>query len=491
MQAQAPVANTHRPKRDAVVLGVGQGARLVLFLLSMLTLSRLLGPADFGLMAMITAVLGVGEIFRDAGLSLASIQAAQVTDGQRANLFWLNVAAGGALTLIGVIGAPAIAAFYGHPEVSGLMQLASLTFLLNGAAAQYRASLIRAGRFRALVTTDVTAQAIALATAVLLAVNSMGAGALVAQQLTVTGVALLAVCFLVREAPGLPSRRASVRPFFSFGLNLLGTALLTYASRNLDNVLIGRFYGPAVLGPYSKAYQLYSQPQQQALAPFTNLAVRTLSAPERRHRYARDVEMLQRASNYIALVLLALLAAAADPVIQVMLGPGWSATVPLLRILCIGGAFQLMGNIYYWIFLSEGLTRVHLRCTLVSQPLSILALLVAVPWGATGVAVASAFGMFVEWLVPAVWGMRSARVEASRLLLRTLPPVLLALVSGVLAYSGVLLTAPGGAICQLMVVAAIALVLVGVALGASAPLRTRVRGIIGARIRRFSAPAQR
>jgi len=86
--------------RGAAVILSGQGVRIVIQLVGIVVLARLLSPADYGLVAMVTAIIGIAEIFRDFGLSSAAIQAKTITRGQKDNLFWTNTGIGAALSLV-------------------------------------------------------------------------------------------------------------------------------------------------------------------------------------------------------------------------------------------------------------------------------------------------------------------------------------------------------------------------------------------------------
>ncbi|HJO64947.1 MAG TPA: oligosaccharide flippase family protein, partial [Sphingomonas sanguinis] len=68
-----------------------QGLRVVLQMASVVVLSRLLLPSDFGVVAMTSPVLGFMMIFQDLGLSQAAVQRRILTQRQASTLYWLNV----------------------------------------------------------------------------------------------------------------------------------------------------------------------------------------------------------------------------------------------------------------------------------------------------------------------------------------------------------------------------------------------------------------
>ena len=104
-----------RSVRGVAVTMLGQGSRFVIQTASAMVLARLLVPADFGLIAMVTALTGFAVLFKDLGLSMATIQKAEITHEQISMLFWVNVAVSGLITMITAALAPAIAWFYNKP----------------------------------------------------------------------------------------------------------------------------------------------------------------------------------------------------------------------------------------------------------------------------------------------------------------------------------------------------------------------------------------
>lgn len=478
--------------RNAAFVSVSQAGKIGVSLVSIVVLSRLLPPADFGVYAMIIAVVGIGELFRDFGLSLAAIQAPSISTAQRTALFWANTGIGSALTVVAVVASPLIGGFYGRADLAPLVCVAALTFALNGAGAQYRVELTRSGRFKDLAIVDLLGQGVSLTGAIVLAAVGFGAWALVVQAVLLGLTMLIVLLVLGRWAPGRPHGLGEIRPFIGFGGQLLSVQLVSYVSSNLDKILVGRLFGAASLGLYAKAFQLYSQPVMQGVTPFANLAISVLSQVRDDPRaYLRRLLKLQLVTVYVGLVGFALMIALAEPLVAVALGPQWAETVPLFRILCIGGLFQILGVVYYWMFVSSGSMRVYLVCTVVTQPIAIALVVAGATQSTTGVAWGAAAGLFFEWLVPATWGTSKAIGAARSLLVGTARPLLVAAAIAALAFGAVQLTAGAGPVVQLIaglvlpavVVVPLMLVLPAVRTDV-AVLRGVVQDAVGTRLRR-------
>lgn len=387
-----------RASRGAAVTLAGQIIRISVQVVGIVLLARMLAPSDYGVTAMVLAIIGVGEILRDFGLSSAAIQAKTLSRGQRANLFWINVGIG--VTLTGVVAALSgpIAAFYGDDRLVLVTLALSCTFFLNGFSTQFRADLNRNFRFGQLAGVEIVAQVLALGIALGLAALGWGYWAIVAQQ--VLQVLFQAVVFPIIAGwwPGLPKRGEEMKPFLKFGGALVGAQLLNYASRNVDSVVIGRQFGALELGYYNRAFQLMVLPLNQINAPSTRVALPTLSRlQEQPKRYAEFISFGQTVLLNIVCFVLGFSVAQATDVIYLALGSQWDPTVPLFQILAVAGLFQAAAFSSYWVFLSHGLTTRHFVYMLVTRPFVIAIIIFGAVWGVEGVALAYALTAVLLW----------------------------------------------------------------------------------------------
>lgn len=431
--------------RNTAWVGASQLAKVVVAVLSLSVLSRLIPADQFGLFAIVTAILGVADLFRDFGLSLSAIQAPELSAEEQDNLFWANMLIGLLLTaLMAAVSVP-IAILYGNAALSGLIALASITFVLNGAATQYRVRLIRADRFRVQALVDIVASVLSLAVAIVSGIFGAGSYALALQAVSLAVLGLLLLCATTDWLPRPLHRVVSIRRFVSFGVQLFSVQVVSYLASNLDKIAIGKVYGATAVGYYSKAYTLYLQPLSQVLAPFTNLVLRRLSVlrddPE---RFVAELLRVQLLSGLVGFSAFAFAFVTAPDLVRVLLGPGWDPSIVIFQILCLGGAFQMLGFVYYWLFLASGGTKVYLRCALISQPIAAALVLVALPFGTEAVAWGVSVGNITEWLVPALWGAPRLLERAHRLVTGAVRPALVAVAVGVAAFLPTLIAPEAG-----------------------------------------------
>jgi O-antigen/teichoic acid export membrane protein len=399
-----------------VVLG-GQGVRILAQVASVAVLSRMLSPRDYGLVAMVLAVIAVAEIFRDLGLSTAAVQAKVLTREQRTNLWWVNTALGLGLALVAVAAAPLIAALYDEPALTTLTAALAGMFVLNGMAAQYRADLTRRMLFTRLAAAATLAPLVALGIAAYAAANGAGYWALVVQQLVQGVVTLVGVGIFAGWLPGRPRRGVEMGEFLRFGWSLAGTQLINYAASNIDSVLIGTRLGASQLGTYNRAWQLLMNPLGQLRGPTTTVALPVLSRirdnPALTQRF---VQRGQVALGYSLGAGLGLVAGAATPVCALFLGPGWDVA-GIFALLACAGLFQTLAYVGYWVYLAHGLTTELRHYTLVASTLKVLCVLVGVRYGITGVAAGYATAHLLEWPLSLWWISRRTRLRVGPLYL--------------------------------------------------------------------------
>ena len=372
---------------------------------------------------MVLSIVGIAAFLGDFGLSMASIQSQTITQAQRSNLFWTNAALGLVLSAAIYLLAGPIAAFYGRPELVSVTQVVSISFLINALGPQFRAEMTSKLRFKWLAATDVSAQIVGLLVAIIAALAGWGYWALVTQQLVVAFVTLVVLVIGAGWFPSLPSRRAAMRALYTYGINILGVQTVIYITSNIDNLLVGKFSGAAALGVYSKAYQIFRLPLLQIAAPMTRVALPILSKLQGDPRYDAYVLRAQVILSYSFGGVFFVLAAVADPAVRILLGPKWDAAVPIFAILAIGGVFQALGYVYYWIFLSKALTAMQFRYNLISRSLMVAMMCIGVIWGPIGVAIGVSLGQFGAWFILTVFAIPKTGVDTRAIVALTVRPM--------------------------------------------------------------------
>ncbi len=386
-----------RSLRGIAATAGAQGVRVLLQIGSVMMLSRLLGPAEFGLVAMVMPLIGLVLLFNEFGLNHAVVQQREVTLAQLSALFWANLGISAVLALAVVATAPLLAWLYAEPRVAPIAASLSLLLLLGGMAAQPMALLSRQMRFGVLSVIDVAGSLAGVVVGVLAALAGLGAWALVAMLLGNAAACLVLAWSLAGWRPGPPRRERGVFALLRFGGSVTGANLVAHLAYNIDKVLVGLASGPVALGLYERAGRLTVQPMWQAILPVARVAVPLLSRlqddPARyRAAYLRLLGAMLAATSpgiVCAIVL-------AEPVVVTLLGASWRDAAPILAAMAAGTLLAPLGISLGWLFISQGRPREQLLWGTASSLLVVAGYALGLPWGAVGVATAASA---MSWLV--------------------------------------------------------------------------------------------
>ncbi len=377
-----------RTARGGFVTMVTHGLKFAVSIVATAILARLLTPQDYGLIGMVAVATQFVAMFKDMGLSLATIQRSEINYDQISTLFWVNLTISVGIMLLMMLAAPGVAWFFGEPKLKMITVITAVGFLIGGLAVQHEALLRRQMRFFVLSAIAFTSMTLGYVAGIALAAYGIRYWALVGSQLVLLAANTAGVWLACRWRPGRPKRGSGVKAMLSFGGDVTGYSMINYFSRNVDNLLIGRFAGAPTLGLYNKASQLLGLPTDQINEPLFSVAIPALSrlsgSPERyRQAYLRMMEKV----IMLTMPVVALMIVAADWLVHLVLGPQWNQAAPILIFMSIAGLFAPVMNTGGWLLVTQGRTRHMLYWSAINAPLALVPIVIGLHyWGAVGVA---------------------------------------------------------------------------------------------------------
>jgi O-antigen/teichoic acid export membrane protein len=370
-------------------VGTIQAVRVSAQLLSILILSRLLAPEDFGLVAMAFAISNFALLVRDLGSGAAIIQRAVLEPETTSTAHWSNCLIGAVLgAALFLLSAP-FAALLKEPALQSLLQVLAISFPVLGSTTVHQALLERESRFALLARIEISAVLSGFMIAVVSALLGAGAYSLVLQTLSIAIVSALQLwgASKLRLGCGLSLHRA--RELWRFSGHLLGFNVVNYFARNADTMIIGRALGAASLGPYSLAYRIMLFPVQnltfvaaRALLPVmsrTQDAVAQLGS-----LYRRTLSVI----SFFTAPLMAGLFVLREPFVAVALDESWSSVARIIAWLAPVGFIQSLVSAGGVVLTALGRTEVLFRLGLFGTAVHVGAFVIGVAWGITGVAAA-------------------------------------------------------------------------------------------------------
>lgn len=410
---------------------LSQGVSIILQFGTTIILARILMPSDYGLQAMVLSVTGFLSLFKEAGLSAASVQRKTISRHEISTLFWINVAIGGLLTILTALIAPALVSFYNDERLYGITLLSSTVFTINALSIQHRALLDRTMQFTTNNYIDVISAIVGSIAAVWSASIGWGYWALIVQNVSLPLVTVIASWIAMPWIPGRPRWTPALKEMLQFGGTVTLNSVVVYIGYNAEKFLLGHFWGSGPLGLYGRAYQLANVPMQQLSNSVGSVAFPALSRlQEDRDRLCRFY--LKAHSLVVSITVPVVLGVAlfAEDIITTVLGPRWDGAAPILRLLSPAILFFALINPLSWLLRALGMVSRSMHIALVICPVMILGILTGLKHGPQGVALGYSSALILLAVPVLAWALHGTGVSLLDYWRAICPPLVAGVVGG-------------------------------------------------------------
>jgi O-antigen/teichoic acid export membrane protein len=392
----------------------GKGGHTVLNLLALVILARLLSPREFGTVGAALVLIEFSSIFSRLGLGPAVVQRRELESRHLKVAFTGSLILGLAIGLLVWLLAGQAAGFFRNAQVADVLRALAWVFPLKGVSALAEALLLRDLRFRWLANLDVATFAFGqVCVAIPLAYLGFGVWSLVvgtmAQTLIRCGLLLL-----VRRPPGLGLERQALGEMLHFGAGFTIARLANLLALQGDNLVVGRWLGPAALGLYSRAYGLMSAPASALGNVLDDVLFPTMA------RVQDDPVRLGLAYRRgVALIALVALPASvgmvilAPELVGVALGDRWVAATAPFQVLAAGTLFRTSYKMSDSLARSTGVVYSRARRQILYAAMVIGGAMVGQRWGITGVALGVLVALVANFLSMAQLSLTVCRMSWS------------------------------------------------------------------------------
>lgn len=352
-----------------------------------IALARLLMPADFGIMALLSFFASFSIVFVQGGLSTALIQRQQTSPDEESSVFWWNLTASLGFAGLLLIAAPFIAQVYGYPILADLMPFAAAQVVFSALGAVQTARLSRELRFRQLAVAGLSSSVISASVAVAAAWWGAGVWALAMQMATLAGVNSLSLWIVSGWRPNGHFRISTIKPLFGFGIHLSLSSVLDVVNAQGFALIVGKLHGVRDLGLFYRASGTQVLPSTILANVIGRVALPLFSArahaPDALRRGARMCMRLGMLLNVPAMTGLVVLS---DLVVLVLFGEKWSPAAPILSILSVAGMLLPLHVVNLQILLAQGRSDRYLRIELAKKVTGIPCIVIGSLFGIEGLA---------------------------------------------------------------------------------------------------------
>lgn len=352
-------------------------------------LARMLGPAHYGMLAILLAFTGLANVFVQTGFSTALVRNKDVNEADYSSVFCMStLVAAVAYGLIFAI-APTVGEFYDMPELVAPLRVIALVLFPGALNAVQQAKVSRELNFRVVFISNLVAVAVSGAVGIAIACNGGGLWALVAQSVLNVTVASSVMLFTVRWRPRFQCDFLRVKVLFSFGWKLLAAGLLDAIYHDLSSLVMGKKYSSETLGYYNRGRQF-----PQVLINAVNGTVQSVMLPvmsaqqDDRQQLKQTMRRSVILSSYLIFPVMAGLAAVATPLVELLLTEKWLPCVPYLRVFCFSLAFYPVHSCNLQAINAVGRSDVFLKLAVIKRTLGCIMLVTAVVLFSSPMAVA-------------------------------------------------------------------------------------------------------
>lgn len=401
-------------------------------------LAHYLEPSDFGLIAIVSVIIGFSALFMDLGISSSIIHSQDITHEQLSSLYWLNIASGIFLFVIIYCLAPVLAVFYNENELIPIIQLLAVTFIISGVGNQYSVLLQKELQFNVMAKISIISMLLGFIVSVGLAIRGHGVYALVYSSLvnSTAGSVFNILIGIKSYRPSLIYRHQEIMPMITFGMFQMGEKSLNFINSQFDVILIGKLLGTEALGIYTVSKNLSTRPAQVINPIITKVTFPIMAKVQDdvvklRAIYLKTINYLSSV-NFPVYILLAILA---KPIILILFGEKWQDSIIILQILSVYGAIRSTGNPVGSLLLAKGRADMGFYWNLGLFTFIPLTIYIGSQWKLGGVAY-SLLGLMTFLTIPNWYFMVKPLCEAgfTEYFQEILKPLFIATAGGIISY---------------------------------------------------------
>ena len=399
-------------------------------------LARILSPAEFGILGMITIFIAISNSIIDSGFSNALIRK---TDAKRIDyntVFLFNLAVSVLFYGILYLSSPAISRFFKEPQLISITRVMGLLLFINAFGIIQRTLLVKRVDFKTQTKVSVIASLGSAIVGIGMALMGYGVWSLVGQQLSRQFLNTLFLWVFNNWRPVLEFSKRSFKELFGFGSKLLLSGLLDTIYRNIYYIIIGRFYSAAQLGQYTRAEQFNNAFSSNLTSVVQRVSYPVLSSIQDEPERLRDAyRKVIRSSMLITFACMLGLAATAKPVILLLIGEKRLVAVKFLQIICFSGMLYPLHAINLNILQVKGRSDLFLKLEIIKKILAIGPICLGIFLGIEYMLLGSVFNGFLAYYLNSRYSANLINYSTKEQVLDILPTFIVSFIVAAVMWS--------------------------------------------------------
>ena len=327
-------------------------------------LARLLTPDDYGLVGMLAVFTAIAGALQESGFTSALANIEKPTDNDYNAVFWFSAFVGWVSYTLLFFAAPLIAKFFHHPELVDLSRFVFASLLFSSLGTTPAAYLFKNLMVRETTLLRVVSLLVSGVVGIILAFRGYAYWSLAWQQVLYITLTSLWRYFIIPWRPSLHIDFTPVRKMFSFSYKILITTIVNTLSQNILTFIFGRLYPAKAVGNFSQAFKWDTMASTFVSGTISQVAQPVLvEVSNEKERQMKVFRKMLRFTAFLAFPAMFGLSMVSHEFIVLLISDKWTDSIPLLRILCISGAFLPFYTMYQNLMISRGKSAVYMWCT--------------------------------------------------------------------------------------------------------------------------------
>lgn len=398
-------------------------------------LARLLAPAEFGIIGMISVFIGIGAILVDSGLSQSLVRTENPTQEDFSTIFYFNLVGSVFIYLIFFAAAPFIADFYRQDSLILFVRSYCLVFVINAFSNVQYTRLSKKMDFKTEMLIAIPSLIISSIVGISMAILGYGVWSLIVSAIVQSLVSSIQLWFRSTWRPSFIFKKKSFKNHFNFGYKLTLSGILDSIFSNLYVIIIGRLFPPAQLGFYNRADSLKQLPVAN-VSSIVNKVTFPLFAQiqnddiQLKAVYKKIMQMI----IFIIAPVLFFMAVLGEPLFRFLFTEKWLPAVPYFQILCLNGILYPIHSYNLNILKVKGRSDLFLKLEIFKKILLAIIISIAYQFDIYGLLFSSVLFSILAFFINSYYTGKYLKYPALQQLQDLLPTILLSVIASFIVF---------------------------------------------------------
>ncbi|WP_243032853.1 lipopolysaccharide biosynthesis protein [Vibrio cincinnatiensis] len=428
--------------KDKTVLGVfwsfsEQMTRRGISVLVTLFLAYFLTPEDYGLVAMITLFLTLGNVLMESGFKQALIRKKEISELDLNTAFYSNISLAFLSCFLLFFIAPFASEYYNEPRLTLLIRVSSILLLFNSFQTVQAALLSKKIQFKKLLKANIPATGISSIFSILLAYYDYGAWALIWQMLIFS---ILSSFFLWLQSDWRPSlifSLKSLRDMYQYGYKLFLSSVLEVIYKNIFVIVIAKYFSVSLAGLFFFADRIKDLLVTQLITSIQTVTFSSLSIiQDDSERLKNAYRKIMKVMTFSIFPILIVFSALSELIFQIFLPEKWLPSVPFLQIMCLSCLIIPITSINLNVIKVKGRTDWYLYLEIIKKSTAFLILFFTIEYGVIAILLGQAFSQIINYFPSVYFSSKLVNYNISQQLGDFIPNLILSMIVGCIVLVG-------------------------------------------------------